>query len=147
MARHLTQLPKNYIPLPSDLLQRSMVDRFEQVVTAYPERTAVSVGGVSMNYRALNDAANRLAHVLLSSKETGPIPFMIGHDPGAVITIIGILKTGRPYVALDPNNPQDHNRFILADLGVHLLLDRPRSPFRGREDHRRLTRCELIGPG
>ncbi|MGD0611227.1 MAG: alpha/beta fold hydrolase [Anaerolineales bacterium] len=112
--------------MPPDLLQRSMVDRFEQVVAADPERIAVSVSGVSMSYRALNEAANRLAHFLLSSSiDNVPIPFLIGHDSGAVIAMMGILKTGRPYVALNPDNPLDQNNIILADLGAHHLLTDP----------------------
>ena len=54
-----TMPPRRAYPATSTL-----VDLFEQQVSATPENTAVVCGGASLSYRELNARANRVAHCL-----------------------------------------------------------------------------------
>ncbi|TAQ91641.1 hypothetical protein B7494_g92 [Chlorociboria aeruginascens] len=76
------------------------------------------------NYRQLNSQGNKVAQLLL---DRGVIPgeiIAICFDKcaEASFAIVGILKAGCAYVALDPNAPADRLKFIVEDSGAKLIL-------------------------
>ncbi|KAJ5387232.1 hypothetical protein N7509_009773 [Penicillium cosmopolitanum] len=76
------------------------------------------------SYREFNEDGNRVAHFL---QEKGVVPggmIAICFDkcPEASIAILGILKAGCAYVAIDPSAPISRKQFILGDSESKLLL-------------------------
>ncbi|KAH8678786.1 hypothetical protein BGZ60DRAFT_428607 [Tricladium varicosporioides] len=78
----------------------------------------------SWTYNELNGKANQIAHLLLKRGiEPGQIVAVcFDKCPEASFAIIGILKAGYAYVALDPNAPIERQSFILKDSGAKLVL-------------------------
>ena len=77
-----------------------------QVVRA-PEAVAVTFDGRSMTYREVEEAANRLAH-LLAGQGVGPgqcVALLMERSAQAVIAILAVLKTGAAYLPIDPAVP------------------------------------------
>jgi ferricrocin synthase len=77
----------------------------------------------SRTYAQLNEEGNKVAHFL---RQKGTVPGdLIGicfdKCPEASFAIIGILKAGCAYVALDPEAPEARKRFILEDSGCRIL--------------------------
>lgn len=74
-------------------------------------------------YRQLNEEGNRVAHIVAQFTEPGDI-VAINFDkcPEAYFSILGILKAGCGFVALDINAPQSRKDFILADSKAPCLL-------------------------
>jgi amino acid adenylation domain-containing protein len=123
--------PAGFNPFPAESLEQSVLLRFEQAVRLYPDHLAVTDHEGSLTYRALNHAANGVAQRLLELFGTGddPVALLQGHDISAVVTILGILKTGRPYVALHPAHPPDSLLSTLSAAGpVCLIGSRPVQP-------------------
>jgi len=97
---------------------QSILQRFEQMVDEYPANVAVKDHERTLTYRDLNAKANRLAHVLLESgslQEGMPVAFLLGHETAAIVALMGILKTGHPYVALSPTLPAEVLKWMLSD--------------------------------
>ena len=93
---------------------------FEHQVDATPDNTALLFQGKRWSYQHLNCEANRLAHVLLN-RGIGPgclVGVLVERSPEMVIALLGVLKTGAAYVALDYAHPLDRIRLMLEDASV-----------------------------
>lgn len=76
------------------------------------------------SYRELNSDGNRVARFL---QQKGIVPGEIvaicfDKCPEASFTILGILKAGCAYLAIDPGAPMSRIQFILEDSGAKILL-------------------------
>ncbi|MGB9306482.1 MAG: amino acid adenylation domain-containing protein, partial [Mycobacterium sp.] len=86
-------------------------------VTRTPEAVALTFDGVSMTYRKLEEASNRLAH-LLSDYGAGPgtaVALLFNRSAQAIVAMAAVLKTGAAYVPIDPALPQARIGFMLGD--------------------------------
>ena len=80
---------------------------FAEQVARTPEAVAVSFGGRSMTYREVEEAANRLAH-LLAGQGAGPgqcVALLFSRSVEAIVAILAVLKTGAAYLPIDPALP------------------------------------------
>jgi amino acid adenylation domain-containing protein len=112
------------LPEPDVDPDDSVPARVEAVVAAEPERDAVRSNGQTWTYAELNRAANQLAHALLGATEhaASPVALLLEHHAPAIAAILGVLKTGRSYVCLDPSFPRHRNASILADSGARQIV-------------------------
>ena len=86
-------------------------------VARTPEAVALSFEGRSMTYREVEEAANRLAH-LLAGHGVGPgqcVGLLLPRSAEAVVAIVAVLKTGAAYLPIDPGLPAARIGFMLAD--------------------------------
>ena len=116
--------PKDYIPVPVDILEESLVRRFEQIVETYPDRVAVKDDAQTLTYHILNESVNNLAQAILEKAGRGDaaITFLLGHDVSAIIAFLAILKAGRPYLGLHLANPVDRMRKVISNAESPLLV-------------------------
>ena len=73
--------------------------------------------GRSWTYRELEEAANRLAH-LLAGQGAGPgqcVALLLERSAEAIVAILAVLKTGAAYLPIDPALPAARIGFMLAD--------------------------------
>ena len=70
-----------------------------------------------MTYRELDEAANRLAHLLAAhGVGTGQcVALLLERSAEAVVAILAVLKTGAAYLPLDPVVPTARMQFIVED--------------------------------
>ena len=90
---------------------------FAARVAHTPEAVAVTFEGRSMTYRELDEAANRLAH-LLAGQGVGPgqcVALLFSRSAEAIVAILAVLKTGAAYLPIDPVVPAARMQFMLAD--------------------------------
>ncbi len=95
----------------------SIPELFAAQVARTPEAVALSFQGRSMTYRELDEAANRLAH-LLAGHGAGPgrcVALLLERSAQAVVAIVAILKTGAAYLPIDPGLPAARIEFMVAD--------------------------------
>ena len=89
-------------------------------VARTPAAVAISCEGRSLTYRELEEAANRLAH-LLAAQGVGPgqcVALLLARSAEAVVAMLAVLKTGAAYLAIDPGLP---------DARIGFMLDRCRA--------------------
>ena len=85
---------------------------FAAQVAQTPEAVAVSCGDRSMTYRELEQAANRLAH-LLAGHGVGAgdvVALLLARSAQAIVAILAVLKTGAAYLPIDPASPGGPDR-------------------------------------
>ena len=113
---------------------------FAAQVARVPEAVAVTFEGRSLTYRELDEASNRLAH-LLAGQGAGPgqcVALLFTRSAEAIVAILAVLKTGAAYLPIDPALPAPGS-------GSCSTMPRrsPRSPLPGLA--RRLDGHDLAG--
>ncbi|MEC2134528.1 non-ribosomal peptide synthetase DhbF [Bacillus subtilis] len=102
----------------------SLQDMFEKQAVLTPERIALMYDDIQVNYRKLNEEANRLARLLIE-KGIGPEQFValaLPRSPEMVALMLGVLKTGAAYLPLDPEFPADRISYMLEDAKPSCII-------------------------
>ena len=102
----------------------SIPELFAEHVERTPQAVAVTCAGHSMTYRELDQAANRLAH-LLAAQGVDPghcVALLFSRSAEAIVAILAVLKTGAAYLAIDPAIPSARMRFVLSDATPAAVL-------------------------
>ncbi|MGF9980012.1 non-ribosomal peptide synthetase DhbF [Bacillus subtilis] len=102
----------------------SLQDMFEKQAVLTPERIALMCDDIQVNYRKLNEEANRLARLLIE-KGIGPEQFValaLPRSPEMVASMLGVLKTGAAYLPLDPEFPADRISYMLGDAKPSCII-------------------------
>ena len=90
---------------------------FAAQVARAPEAVAMVCGECSWTYRELEEAANRVAH-LLAGQGVGPgkcVALLVSRSAEAIVAILAVLKTGAAYLPIDPALPAARIGFMVAD--------------------------------
>ncbi|WP_156747183.1 amino acid adenylation domain-containing protein, partial [Mycobacterium sp. E2462] len=131
---------------------------FAAHVAASPDAVAIRWGATSLTYRELDEAANRLAH-LLAEQGAGPgtsVALLFSRSAQAVVAILAVLKTGAAYLPIDAAAPATRIRFMLTDAapiaaistgGLRSRLDGSGLPVIDIEDPRIQTLPSAALPG
>lgn len=112
------------VPWPPQEVSQTPASRFERVVACIPDRIAVSSPSGKLTYTALNGAANRIAAAVLADGKAGnePVALLFAETADTIAGMLGALKTGRPYVVLDPSFPVKRLAYRLEDAGANLIV-------------------------
>ncbi|WP_197521221.1 non-ribosomal peptide synthetase, partial [Mycobacterium sp. E787] len=111
-----------------------------------PQAVALTAGDRSMTYRELDEAANRLAH-LLSGYGVGPgacVALLFERSAQAVVAMLAVLKTGAAYLAIDPALPEARLGFMLTDAAPMAVVTT--AALRSRLDGRGLPVIDVDDP-
>ncbi len=90
---------------------------FDAQVAQAPGADAVVFEGRSLTYRQLDEAANRLAHLLAAQGvgAGGCVALLLERSAEAVVAMLAVLKAGAAYLAIDPGLPAARIEFMVQD--------------------------------
>lgn len=89
-----------------------------------PSAVAISAPDETIDYRTLNDRADRMAERLRSCG-TGAgdrVAIALGRSPDLVVAMLSASKIGAAYVPVDPSYPEERKAFILDDADVAIMI-------------------------
>jgi amino acid adenylation domain-containing protein len=116
---------------------------------ARPSATAIVFNRERLAYGALEEASNRLAHLL---RETGcrrgdRVGLLMPKTPGAIVAMLGVLKADAIYVPMDPASPAARHARLLevSDCQCILAAGLVGENIRGALDAADLARRPMIG--
>ena len=124
LPRIPAQTNPGFRAFPDEAIERSIPERFDEVVRAHGRQLALEWPGGRHTYASLDAAANRLARTLSTngSDATVPVALLFAHGGDALVAMLAVLKAGRFYVVLDPHYPTDRLRYMLADSGAAAMV-------------------------
>ena len=124
-----------FVPFPEEAIERSIPDRFQLQTVKYPERIAVKGRKHTFSYDALNRFANRIARVILAlqGEREEVVGVLLEKDAPMMAAVLGVLKAGKIYVALDPSHPAARALKMLEDAQVGLIVTDKEHLSKGRE--------------
>ncbi|OCB37134.1 non-ribosomal peptide synthetase [Mycobacterium malmoense] len=90
---------------------------FAKQVARVPDAVALTFEGRSLTYRELDEAANRLAHLLAEhgARPGESVALLFSRSAEAIVSILAVLKTGAAYLPIDPAVPAARIEFVLSD--------------------------------
>ena len=113
-----------FVEFSREDVERSIPARFEKMVRISPQNIAVKTEQTAITYDELNGAANRLAQAIIVKQGTEQVPIMLVFDDviQGITAILGVLKAGKSYVAVDSSLPPERIRFIARDCATTMLI-------------------------
>ncbi|MFG3558435.1 amino acid adenylation domain-containing protein [Micromonospora sp. NPDC047557] len=102
----------------------SVADLIERRVAHQPDAVAVSDADVTLTYRDLDRAAARLTWRLHRAgvRPDEPVALCLPRGAALVVAALAVLRAGAAYLPLDPDQPVDRLRLLLAHSGARILL-------------------------
>jgi len=117
------------LPSPADLLHELVELKAQELPNriAFEFADKIDSFGIrttSWTYADLDAAGNKIANLLFQyhGHAKGLIAICFDKCPEASFAILGILKSGCAYVAIDPAAPSDRKAFILRDSNAVMIL-------------------------
>jgi amino acid adenylation domain-containing protein len=121
--RHHVQITASYEEFDRIDIEQSVAARFEKQAARHSSNLAVKTRDEEYSYDALNRAANRTAHVLLNRcADVERIALLFEQSPAMLVAMLGVLKTGKVYIPLDPDYPKSRLEYMLADSGAGAIV-------------------------
>jgi tyrocidine synthetase-3 len=108
-----------------EFLPLSLQEMFQQRVERCKDCKAVVYEEEFLTYGDLNSGANRLAHYLRNRYGLKPnhiVGISMDRSIDMVVVLLGVVKSGAAYLALDPNYPRERVLHVLADSRCDLLI-------------------------
>jgi non-ribosomal peptide synthetase component F len=98
--------------------------QFARLARSHGEAVALVAGDSHLSYRALDNAAERLARRLQAAGIRPGERVAVALERGAplIVALLATLKAGAAYVPLDPQFPAERLAYMLEDCGAPLLL-------------------------
>ncbi|MBD2136116.1 amino acid adenylation domain-containing protein [Anabaena sp. FACHB-1237] len=117
VCNRLINPPENFIPFSKTEIEQSISQRFVQQVNKYPDAIAIKADQQTLTYEQLNHNANQLANYILQHRgnQLEVIVILLEKGTDYITSILGILKTGKIFVPLDPTFPLDRLTYIIQD--------------------------------
>ena len=112
------------LPFKEEALRKSLPERFTQVVSAFPDRIAVTSTVQKLTFRQLDRLAGNLSQGLRLRLGNSPEPvgLLFKNDVNIIIGIFGVINSGKYYCALNPSDPAYRMKSILEDLKSRMLI-------------------------
>jgi amino acid adenylation domain-containing protein/natural product biosynthesis luciferase-like monooxygenase protein len=106
---------------PSDALLYRLV---EQQAARTPDAIAISFGAETLTYAEMNSRANRLARqlVALGAKRDTPVAVCLERSLELPVSLLAVLKSGAPYVPIDPSYPAERVEYMLRDSAAPVVI-------------------------
>ncbi len=104
----------------------TVCELFEQQAEQTPEAMALIFEGQKLSYRELNCRANQLARALQRKgiQLEDRLAIFMERSAEMIVALLGVLKSGAAYVALDPLYPRDRIAFILEATKARFIITR-----------------------
>ncbi|WP_245176762.1 non-ribosomal peptide synthetase, partial [Flavobacterium aquidurense] len=106
--------------------EQTVLDLFEAQAKKSPWQIALKDDVVNYSYLELDILSNQIASYIISefgSEDKSSVAVMLERSANMVALLLGILKSGRSYIPLDPKFPVDRLNYILANSEVKLLVN------------------------
>lgn len=104
---------------------KTIIDLFKEQVRQTPDKVAIKDDFKSYSYIELHKLSNQIAEYLNSAyteQDKSPIAVLLGRSANMIAVLLGILKSGRAYIPLDPNFPKERLSYIVENSQSKVLI-------------------------
>jgi surfactin family lipopeptide synthetase A len=105
--------------------EETVVSLIDKAVKSSPGKVAVQDGEHALSYSALNSLSDKVADFLMNNAEEGgcqPVAVLMPRSVNLVVALLGVLKSGRAYIPLDPAFPEERIRYIIEHSKVGYVI-------------------------
>jgi acyl-coenzyme A synthetase/AMP-(fatty) acid ligase/acyl carrier protein len=110
-------------PFEATAVEGSINERFARQVAAHGDRLAVGTGAYHWTYRELDGYAEGFAAAIGAGSEMEPpVALLMAHDAPLIAGLLGVLRSGRSYVVLDPHDAPARREAIVRGAGSTVIV-------------------------
>ncbi|OXZ30879.1 hypothetical protein B9N55_09465, partial [Finegoldia magna] len=126
LSVHDSNLVKTYNETKEEIPSTTVQDEFSKIVEKYPDKVMVKDKDGSITCKELDEKSAQICNFLIEKGiKQGDIVAVLGErKKETIINILGILKSGAAYVAIDPEHPLERQKYILENSRSKLYIDR-----------------------
>jgi len=105
-------------------VETSITERFEKIVSMYPDHQAVKTRDRSFTYRDLDQASNHIGRAINSARGTALEPVMLFccDIQSTIAACLGILKSGKILVVGDPSFPFERLTYMVENSQAGAII-------------------------
>jgi tyrocidine synthetase-3 len=105
-------------------LKKNAYTLFKESVGKYADEVAVLDGKMRYSYRDIDQMSDELNYIIgtFDSEEEGPIGILCENSVWLIIAIYGVIKSGRPFVPINIQDPNERILNIVAELNIKLMV-------------------------
>lgn len=105
--------------------EATLLDFFNKQVKEKSDKTAVKDDNTTYSYKELDIVSNNIAEYLhqnFDNKDRSPIAVLMDRSANLVAILLGIFKSGRAYIPLDPGFPKERLNYIIEHSEVGCII-------------------------
>jgi amino acid adenylation domain-containing protein len=108
----------------NEWVESSIPGRFLQQLSTSADLPAIRTDECTLTYSELNILSNRVANTISERTQPGQeaVCLLLAHNDNVPAAILGILKSGKFYVFIDPNLPSERIDFLIDHSGSSLVI-------------------------
>ncbi|AXG70215.1 tyrocidine synthase 3 [Kordia sp. SMS9] len=104
---------------------KSIIDLFREKVSQHPNKICLKDDDSSYTYLELDKRSNQIAEFI--SKTHGdddklPIAILLNRSAELIVVLLGILKSGRAYIPVDPNYPEERVNYVIQNSKANIVF-------------------------
>ncbi len=104
-------------------VKENFKDRFEANLSSCLNETAVEYKNEKLTFDELNRKANQLTNLLISKNHShAPVAIVLSRGINMIVSLLAVIKSGVPYVPIDPKQPGARIQYILKDCKADLII-------------------------
>jgi enterobactin synthetase component F len=105
-------------------LEQNIYSLFDRQVQMNPDAVAVVARGETATYAQLAERVGSICNLLAQQGLVAeqPVGILMHRSVGMLAAMLAVLRTGAAYLPLDPDDPMDRHRRMLAISGCQLVL-------------------------
>ncbi|WP_082472432.1 non-ribosomal peptide synthetase [Flavobacterium sp. Leaf82] len=126
---------------------KTIIDLFEQQVLQAPDKVALKDDFKFYSYSELDKLSNKIATYLIDTfgeNDKSGIAVLLDRSVDMVAVLLGILKSGRSYIPLDPVFPKDRLRYIVENSKSKILIGENKYELEGTENLSKITLEDIL---
>lgn len=124
-----------------------LLELIENQVKLNPNKIAIKDDVNQYSYYELNSLTNQIANYIIhhfNDDNQDPIGLIMNRSANMVVFLIGILKTGRSYIPLDPTFPSERLDYIIQNGGIKILISDDHHSFTKRSEITYLSTSKIL---
>lgn len=117
----LVEFNDTKVEYPGD---KTVVRLFEEQMEKTPESVAVQDSKIKITYRELREKSGRVAKYLISNlgKNNKPVGVLVDRSAELLILLLGVLKSGKCYIPIDPMLPKERIEYIISHSKASIII-------------------------
>ncbi|MGG0657216.1 amino acid adenylation domain-containing protein [Rummeliibacillus pycnus] len=102
----------------------TIIDKFYDIVRDASKHLAISMANQSFTYEDLNKMSNEVAYKLVERgiKKGDFVGVFLNRSIEAIVSLLGIMKSGGVYVPIDPAYPDERISYMINDTSCKLVI-------------------------
>ncbi|WP_298516693.1 amino acid adenylation domain-containing protein [uncultured Kordia sp.] len=105
--------------------QKTVLDYFTEQVENQPQKIALRDQNESFTYQELENLSDTIAkNIIATSGMTSqkPVAILLPRSAKLIVCILGVMKSKRPFIPLDPSFPKDRLSYIISHSETDLII-------------------------